>query len=102
VIPALLLGRRAGCHVLCWMAPFMVVGRAIRNLMRWPALRLRSDSSLCIGCGACSEACPMSIDVQKLVARQRMEHRDCILCGSCVDRCRKSTIRYSFSPGVDA
>ena len=102
VVPALLLGRRAGCHTLCWMAPFMVVGRALRNLVRWPALRLRSDSNQCISCGDCTQSCPMSINVQHMVSRKRMEDRDCILCGNCVDTCRNSVIRYSFSAGVDA
>ena len=33
------VGRRAMCHTVCWMAPFMILGRRIRNLVRWPALR---------------------------------------------------------------
>ena len=37
---AVLAGRRAGCHTICWMAPFMIIGRKIRNLAAWPLLRL--------------------------------------------------------------
>ena len=29
-IPAIAVGRRATCHTLCWMAPFMIAGRWIR------------------------------------------------------------------------
>jgi hypothetical protein len=31
VIPAFVIGKRSFCHHLCWMAPFMIVGRKIRN-----------------------------------------------------------------------
>lgn len=98
----LAVGRRAGCHTLCWMAPFMIVGRWLRNLGKWPALRLRANRGDCISCGKCSTACPMSINVQELVDRERMEDRDCILCGNCVDTCPNGVIRYSVSAGVQA
>jgi polyferredoxin len=99
LVLGLAVGRRAGCHTLCWMAPFMIVGRWLRNLVKWPALRLKSDTDECISCRRCTEACPMSIDVQTLVDAQDMEDRDCILCGNCADVCPKSVIRYSFSSG---
>lgn len=102
LVLSLLLGRRGGCHAICWMAPFMVLGRALRNLFRWPALRLRSDGEGCITCGRCTDACPMSIDVQARVDARRMEDRDCILCGNCVDSCPRSVIRFSFSAGNGA
>jgi len=31
LVLSLTVGRRAGCHTICWMAPFMVIGRKIRN-----------------------------------------------------------------------
>jgi ferredoxin-type protein NapH len=39
---ALSVGRRAFCHYGCWMAPFMIVGRKIRNLFRWISLHLEA------------------------------------------------------------
>lgn len=93
------LGRRAGCHTLCWMAPFMILGRKLRNVGRWPALRLKADKAKCINCAKCTQACPMSIDVNGLVQKEAMEHSECILCGSCVDVCPKDVIGYSFSAG---
>ena len=37
---AAIFGRRAGCHSIRWMAPFLVPRRRIGNLGRWPDLRL--------------------------------------------------------------
>lgn len=96
---ALALGRRGGCHSACWMAPFMITGRALRNTLAWPSLRLVADSSSCKGCGTCTSACPMSLDVQTMVARGAMEDRECVLCGTCRDTCPNDVIRYSFSSG---
>ncbi|WP_455382425.1 4Fe-4S binding protein, partial [Salinispira pacifica] len=80
---ALAFGRRAGCHTVCWMAPFMVIGRRIGNLLRLPAFRLTAESSSCSHCRTCTAVCPMSIDVEKLVSAQKMEHPDCTLCAQC-------------------
>jgi ferredoxin-type protein NapH len=97
---AVTVGRRAGCHVICWMAPFMMIGRSIRNAFGWPSLRLVGNREGCEGCGKCSRECPMSIDVKERVQQGRLETRDCILCGSCVDTCPRQVIRYSFSAGI--
>ena len=98
-LPALLVGRRASCHTLCWMAPFMIAGRWIRNQFAWPALRLATEKDRCTSCGTCTKACPMSIDVTGYVQRGSLECSDCILCGSCVDACPRRAIAYSFSKG---
>jgi polyferredoxin len=99
VVLAIAVGRRAGCHTICWMAPFMILGRRIRNLARWPALRLRADADKCIDCLACTRECPMSIDVHRLVRSGNMEHTECILCGTCIDGCPNGAILYSLSSG---
>jgi len=96
---AVALGRRAGCHTVCWMAPFMILGRALRNLVRWPALRLAADPALCTNCQTCTRHCPMSLDVNGMVQKADMEHSECILCGTCVDGCPRSAIRFSFGGG---
>jgi ferredoxin-type protein NapH len=97
---ALAVGRRGGCHTACWMAPFMILGRGARNrLGAWPSLRLVADSSACRKCGTCTNGCPMSIDVQALVASGTLEHSECVLCGTCVDGCPNDVLRYSFSSG---
>jgi len=92
-------GRRAACHSICWMAPFMISGRWLRNRFNWPSLRLKADAAACSGCKKCTNNCPMSLDVNAMVQAGHMEHLECVLCGTCVDNCSKKAIRYSFSAG---
>lgn len=94
------VGNRSFCHHLCWISPFMVVARALRNLAPWPALRLRAETERCVSCGKCTAACPQSLTVQAMVEAGRVEHRECILCGQCADACPKGVIRFSFSAGI--
>ncbi|RPI20935.1 MAG: 4Fe-4S binding protein [Chloroflexota bacterium] len=96
---AMLAGRRAGCHSVCWMAPFMILGRRLRNIAAWPSLRLKAAPERCSDCKTCTSNCPMSLDVNAMVHRGHMEHSECILCGSCVDICARKAIVYSFSAG---
>jgi polyferredoxin len=94
---AVAFGRRAACHTICWMAPFMILGRKLRDLFQWPALRLQADEDACINCKRCNTACPMSLDVNAMVHAETMENGECVLCGSCVDTCPKNVIHYTFS-----
>jgi polyferredoxin len=90
------VGRRAGCLTVCWMAPFMIIGRNISNWLRLPALRLEADAQKCTNCQTCTSNCPMSLDVNAMVQRSNMEDSECILCGNCVDGCKVNAIRYAF------
>ena len=96
---SLTAGRRAFCHYGCWMAPFMILGRKVRNAVNTPALRLVVEPDQCISCGKCTNACPMSLDVKAMVTKGSLENAECILCGSCVDACPKQVIHYEFSRG---
>jgi len=96
LILSITLGRRAGCHAICWMAPFMILGRKIRNLLKYPSLQLKAEPEKCTDCLSCTRNCPMSLDVNGMVKRGDMENTECILCGNCVDSCSKSVIRYSL------
>jgi polyferredoxin len=96
---AVFVGRRAGCHTICWMAPFMMIGRWLRNRLAWPSLRLKAEPSACADCKKCTSNCPMSLDVNAMVQIGKMENAECILCGTCVDNCAKQAIRFSFSSG---
>jgi polyferredoxin len=96
---AVIFGRRAGCHTICWMAPFMIIGRWLRNRLRWPALHLVAEPDKCSNCQTCTRSCPMSLDVNGMVQKAEMENSECILCGNCVDGCTKEAIHYSFSAG---
>ena len=96
VLPALAVGRRSFCHHLCWMAPFMILGRKLSNTTKWPSLALVVQPERCTHCHNCTENCPMSLPVEEMVGKGEMENAECILCGSCVDGCQFGTLRYSF------
>lgn len=93
---ALVFGRRAFCHYGCWMAPFLIIGRRIRNALNLPALRLKAESQRCVGCNVCTRNCPMSLDVMAMAKQGNTEHPECILCGTCVDVCAKDALAYHF------
>jgi len=97
---SLIVGRRAGCHTICWMAPFMILGRFLGDRLGLPGIRLRASRESCVSCGKCSLACSMSLPVQKMVASGRIDHSDCILCGECVDTCAQHAIRFAWSRPV--
>ncbi|WP_414468532.1 4Fe-4S binding protein [Methanobacterium sp. ACI-7] len=96
ILVAVMAGKRANCHYLCFIAPFMIIGTKIKNFFRWPSIHLEADNSLCVQCNLCKN-CPMSIDVREKVLNRNMYDYECILCGKCVDSCPKGAIRYSFS-----
>jgi ferredoxin-type protein NapH len=60
-------GKRAACHTTCWMAPFMVIGRKIRNSVNWSVFKLEADTNKCINCMACTRNWTMSLDVNMMV-----------------------------------
>ena len=92
----LLVGTRAFCHSICWMAPFMILGTTLSDWLRLPRLRLKSNQGSCIGCKQCSKKCPMSLDVKTMVETANMKNSECILCGECIDICPKKAISYTF------
>ena len=78
----------------------MIGGRKLRNFFKWPSLGLASEKARCTDCMTCSKNCPMSLDVNDMVKKGKMENSECILCGTCVDKCSKDVIKYAFSKGV--
>jgi ferredoxin-type protein NapH len=89
-------GRRSFCYHLCWVAPFMIAGRFIRNKINWSSLHLEAVRDRCTDCKTCSDVCPKSLDVHAHVKRGDLEDLECILCGSCVDNCPQKLIYYRF------
>ena len=96
VIPALIFGKRSFCHHICWMAPFMIIGRKIRNRFKWASLRLKAYPEKCKHCHTCTDNCPMSLPVDVMVNQNNMESAECILCGTCIDGCEHDVIKYAF------
>lgn len=89
-------GRRSFCHHICWIAPFMILGRCVRNILKYHSLRLIKTNTTCVNCHLCTKHCPMSLDVELMVENNKMENAECILCGTCADVCRKECIKLKF------
>ncbi|TET30721.1 MAG: 4Fe-4S binding protein [Candidatus Heimdallarchaeota archaeon] len=96
------VGKRSFCHHMCWVGPFMVIGRKISNWLRIPSLRLKPENENCIDCKRCTRKCPMSLSVNEFVQRGDMEDSNCILCGECIDECPKNVIHYTFTSHKNA
>ena len=97
LVLALVFGRRAACHTICWMAPFMILGRSAGRLLKLPSLRVKSDPGSCVSCGRCDQVCPMSLTVSRLLVKGEIDSNDCILCGECVDTCGRKTLKFSWN-----
>ena len=97
VILSFAVGKRAFCHYVCWMAPFMIIGVRIKDLIKWPSLHLAPATGECKQCRTCDKNCPMSLDVSQMVQSGSMKNDECILCGTCVDNCPNKVIQYSWS-----
>ncbi|AGF55903.1 polyferredoxin [Clostridium saccharoperbutylacetonicum] len=93
---SIIFGKRANCHYLCWMSPFMIIGRKISNFFNIPSLRIKSEKDKCINCKKCNSECPMSLDVNNMVKCDKLENHECILCGKCADICPKNVIKFNF------
>ena len=48
LILALTAGKRGFYHYVCWITLFMIFGRKIRDIFKWPSLRLKADRDKCI------------------------------------------------------
>lgn len=92
-IPNLFLGRRAMCHCICWMAPFMVLGEKLGRMLRVPQLHIDAEADRCISCGKCDRACPMSLPVEQLLHEGAIADAECIQCAACADACPKDVLR---------
>ena len=96
LIPAIIHGKRANCHYICWMAPFMIMGYKVGRLLHLPQLKIKTKKENCIGCGACSKICPMSLDVKNLISNNEIRSAECILCGECISACPKKVLEYKI------
>ena len=94
---SLLTGKRGMCHSLCWMAPFMMIGEKLADLLHIPRFRLKADSNACVSCGKCSRNCPMSLNVAEMVKLGNLNSTECISCLECVDGCPKKAIKCGIS-----
>lgn len=94
---AAIFGNRGGCHAICWMAPFMIIGVKIGALLHMPTYGLKLKTDACVSCGKCTTVCPMSLDVEGLVHLGDLTHVDCISCAKCVATCPKNVLTMGIS-----
>lgn len=96
VCPALIHGKRATCHYICWMAPFMAIGEKIGQRLHLPQLHIQADKEKCISCKKCNKECPMGLDVMSMIKNSNgCVSTECIQCGACVDNCPSQVLKYS-------
>lgn len=93
---SILVGRRASCHTVCWIAPFMIFGKRISYLLKLPRYKVQATKEQCIHCNKCTQACPMSIDVMQESDVEFSKNDDCILCGRCIDSCPKKCFSFQW------
>ena len=72
-----------------WCRYFCPVGAILAPFNKISLLHIEINKEECIHCNACSNVCPMGIDVPEM-------NRDpeCILCGKCIEVCPKNIISY--------
>ena len=91
------VGKRSFCRHFCWIAPFMILGRKIQNLLKTPSYKLVLTENACVNCHKCTKNCLMGLDVEEMIRKQKMEDSECILCGNCADVCHKECIKLKFT-----
>ena len=97
LISVFAVGKRSFCRHFCWIAPFMILGRKIQNLLKTPSLKLVQTENACVNCHRCTKNCLMGLDVEEMIKKQKMENSECILCGNCADVCHKDCIKLKFT-----
>jgi polyferredoxin len=96
LLAPLFLGKRASCHYVCPMSILNILGTKFRNMLNIPSLRLQPASSKCVNCKQCNKACPMSLDISRMVQNEDMNNTECILCGECCKACKTSAVRRVY------
>lgn len=93
---SLIFGRRFSCHTICWMSPFMILGKKLGDILRIPSFKLVRNPKKCTFCKSCVEVCPMSLEVENLAKSSELSDHNCILCGKCADICPNNVISISY------
>lgn len=93
------LGNRAWCRFFCPLRAYMEL-----LAKRFAAPQIVADSR-CIGCGDCTRACQMGIEVQRFAQTETPLHNGnsaCIQCGVCVAVCPMGVLKLEANRPVEA
>ncbi len=96
ILLSLIFGKRTGCHTICWISPFMIIGKKLSEFLKIPSFHLKTEKNLCVHCGKCNISCPMSLNVEKLLESDAIIDNNCILCGECKEVCPKNLFSWKF------
>jgi polyferredoxin len=72
-----------------WCRYFCPVGAILAPFNKVSFLHVEVEGKECIHCNACSNVCPMSIDIPNMD-----RDPECILCGKCISACPKNGIKF--------
>lgn len=97
LVSAIVHGKRANCHYICWMAPFMIFSYRIGRALHLPQLRIKTKGKNCIECKKCDNACPMSLSVSSMIKMGAIKNSECILCGECYSACNNNVIEFKIT-----
>lgn len=87
VILSYVFGKRASCYYICWVSPFMILGRKLGKLLKVSTLILQPNSQSYSECDQCNKVCGMWLDIKYIVKSDNMGNAECMLCGECVRMC---------------
>lgn len=76
---------RPFCRTLCPLGAYYGL---FNNISLW---RLERDEHLCTSCGTCRQVCPMEIDVCR-----NLNSSECIRCLKCRDACPNSSLKFGL------
>ena len=84
-------GSRSYCRLLC---PFITISGLFSRFSLFKITPVKSDS--CTSCNACTNVCPMLIDVRDKVAKQeKISDKLCIVCERCVSACPEDVLKLT-------
>lgn len=81
----MIVSLRPFCRTVC------PLGAILGLFNKVSILRLKVDATKCQTCGACSQSCPVELDVP-----HQVNSPDCIRCLKCVKACEQGCVSYEF------
>jgi ferredoxin-type protein NapH len=85
----LVVGGRGYCY-------YCPAGFALGIIGNMAGQRIETGLTYCTKCGACNDACKLSIDIrEKAIQKKPVKALQCVGCGLCTDSCPTGNLRYT-------